>query len=343
LARDEMNPKRRDILKSTGLMILGGFMPGIGQSQNLEVSGQSMGTRYLLKLNTAQSVSLDDLKLEVDSILARVDSRMSLYREDSELSRFNNNRSTGWQALSGDTRQVLDGALHIQRISGGAFNPLVRPLLKHWGFGADAEPLLPRPVSPEIEVIRGVAKGRLELNEFAARKSRPDLGVDLNAIAKGYAVDQVAGMLRARGIESYMFELGGEVICGSPAGQPAPWRIGILGPRQKLTTMVRPGNAAVATSGDHLQFFLYNNRRYSHLLNPASGEPVKHRLTLVSTIMPGAMLADAWSTALMVMGPHAGWKLAREQDIAALFVVRDAYGFRELRTPGFESFEVKNI
>ena len=170
------------------------------------------------------------------------------------------------------------------------------------------------------------------------QKPSPDVAVDLNGIAKGDAVDRVVKSLQARGIENCLVEIGGEVRC---AGQldGRSWQVGIRGPDNDIISRIPLSGTAVATSGDHIHYFELNGKRYSHLLDPVTGKPVLHDLALVSVVAETTRLADAWSTALMVLGPEAGLALANRRQLAALFVQRQTSGWRIMRTPSYRKLE----
>jgi thiamine biosynthesis lipoprotein len=178
----------------------------------------------------------------------------------------------------------------------------------------------------------------------AIRKEDPLLRLDLSAIAKGYAVDQLAYLLEYRGLRNYLIEIGGEIRTAGTHSDGKPWRIGIQPPADGLDLefVVVPGDAAVATSGDYQNFYMLAGRKVSHTIDPGSARPVENGLTSVSVIAPDAMQADALATTLMVMGPDAGLKFAEEQYIPALFFVREKGAIRTFYTAEFKNYLLVN-
>ncbi len=306
------------------------------------ISGSTMGTTYSVML-AALPVGIDQDRLhgELDEILDRVDAQMSTYRDDSEVSRFNASSSTAWFPVSAATREVVAEARHVGLLSHGAFDLTVVPLVELWGIGRR---IAPTPL-PSDEAIRraavpvGFSKVETRKGSPAIRKQRSDMRIDLSAIAKGFAVDRLATHLESRGIEDYLVEIGGELRVGgtSPAG--GAWRVAIERPSgEPLTaqTVVALTSGAVATSGDYRAYFEHGGRRYSHIIDPRTGRPVAHELVSVTVVDRSAMRADAYATALLVLGPRAGLVLAAQQGLAALFVSRERDGFIQVSTPQFE-------
>jgi thiamine biosynthesis lipoprotein len=162
---------------------------------------------------------------------------------------------------------------------------------------------------------------------------------DLSGIAKGYAVDRAAQALQALGVERYMVEAGGEIRTRGLNGEGRPWQIAIERPDvwpQQAHRIVALQGLAMATSGDYRNFYERDGRRISHEIDPATREPVAHRLASVTVVHEECMFADAMATALIVLGPERGLTLARERDVAALFIVRDSDGaLRDLASPAF--------
>ena len=280
---------------------------------------------------------------EVRRVLERIEERMSHYRPASELSRFNRVRTIEPQPMSAETLGVVAEALSVSRISGGAFDVTVGPLVDAWGFGPPGR----APAAPEemsLAALRArVGFDLLELDPAAAtlRKRRRDVVVDLSAIAKGYAVDALATLLAERGVGDYLVEIGGELRAGGGNEEGAPWRVAIERPlpgapaAQRIVPLT---DAALATSGDYRNFYDLAGTRVSHTIDPRTGRPVTHGGRSVSVIAERCMQADARSTALQVLGPDEGYALAVERGWAALFVTDDGTGrLVEKETPAFSA------
>ena len=162
------------------------------------------------------------------------------------------------------------------------------------------------------------------------------------AYAKGFGVDKVAEHLDKEGIDRYLVEVGGELRARGYSPRHRPWRIGIERPVPGKTAVQRivelDGNA-IASSGNYRNFFDNGGVRFSHIIDPRTGEPISHALASVTVIAPTAMQADALSTALMVLGPDAGLDLAEAENLAALFIVEGGTRFTEIKSPAFERFQ----
>lgn len=304
-----------------------------------------MGTLYQVKvargeLSGERRRELDEaIRAELDA----VDAAMSTYREDSELSRFNRYAGPAPFELSDATWEVLQAALEVSRHSEGALDPTVGPLVDAWGFGPGGAPPDDSPI-PEGELavlLERIGYRKLELLEEprAVRKARADLHCDLSAVAKGYAVDRVAEALERLGEEDFMAEVGGEVRALGTNERGEPWRIGIERPqpgRGAVQRIVPLDAMSLATSGDYRNYREVGGERVSHILDPRTGRPIRHLLVSVSVAHPSCTMADAWATALMVLGEREGPETAERLDLAAFFLVRDGDGHRELATPAFE-------
>ncbi len=325
-----------------GLLIL--LSVGCTQSQSSPhvMRGETMGTTYTIKLTALPGeATLSELQSEVDQTLVRINQLMSTYLTDSELSRLNRHPNSDWFDVSPETAQVSSVALRLNRDTGGAFDPTISPLVDLWNFGP--EPAAQRiPTPAEIaQTMESVGPDLLEVQVSppAIRKRKPSAQLDLSGIAKGYAVDRLAELLKHRGVEAFMIEVGGEVRVQGQRGPDRGWIIGIEAPddqRRSLAKAVRLEDRSLATSGDYRNFFVKDNVRYSHLIDPKTGSPIAHRLKSVSVIHSSCMEADALATALIVMGPDEGYQFAVEHDLAALFFVTDDDEITQRMTPTFE-------
>lgn len=305
-------------------------------------TGPTMGTTYRVTVPaTGRPRHAGPLHAEVRAILARVDARMSTYRPDAELARFNAGASTDWVDVSVETLAVVEQALEAARSSGGAFDPTVGPLVDLWGFGP--APWTGRPPTPEAiaALLPAVGAGLLETRRGPPqlRKRRPDVRLDLSGIAKGHALDQIAAHLDGRGVASYLVDVGGELRVRGEREPGQGWRVGIERPvadARELVCTLALADECVATSGDSHQFFEADGRRFSHLVDPRRGAPVTHDLAAASVVAATAAEADAWATALMVLGPEPGMAIARERGLSVLLIARADGACRLLTTPAFD-------
>ncbi len=287
--------------------------------------------------NLLNGQQLDGLAHLVHATLQDVDHRMSTWRETSELSLFNNSIDQDWHKVSSKTLGIIDNAMRISDLSAGAFDVSVGPLVDLWGFGAvmsnsAAAHQFEKPSNKAIaKCMQIVGYNAIEINhdQSAIRKQIPAAKLDLSGIAKGFAVDQVAKLLDAQGYENYLVEVGGELRSSGKRSKNQDWRVAIERPytaRRDVFRVLNLRNSAVATSGDYRNFYLDGGQRYSHSIDPRHGSPVNHELVSVSVIANTTMLADAYTTALIIMGPDEAHAFATQHRIAAHFVHKSASG-----------------
>lgn len=308
-----------------------------------EFRGQTMGTTYMVKVAGSPQIDQQTLRIKIDAELRSVNDQMSTYLESSEISQFNQSDSTEWFPVSKPFAEVVEAALQISEKTDGAFDITVGPLVNAWNFGT-TERTGKVPEQATIDRLKaqmGYQKLEVRVDPPALRKKNSGLQIDLSAIAKGHGVDRVVEMLGELGADAVFVEIGGEVRTrgDKPGG---PWRVGIQLPdAANETVMVAhrmlinddAGNA-MATSGDYRNFFEVDGKRFSHTIDPRTGRPVDHRLASVTVVATTCMAADAWATALSVMGPQASLNLAQEHGLHTLLATRNGDGTYELAGTG---------
>lgn len=303
-----------------------------------------MGTTYSVKVAAApDGVDSRSLRVATDEILARIDRIMSGYRDDSEISRFNQSPSTDWFEVSADLATVVDYALKVSRESDGAFDITVGPLVAAWGFGAAGEPIdLPDEAKlAELKARVGYQKLQTRLNPPALRKEDSSLILDLNGIAPGYAVDLIAERFRSMHVANFMIDIGGEVRALGKNAHGQPWRIAVERPidaEPEPYAIVQLDDAAVTTSGEYRHYYDRDGHRYSHTIDPRTGRPVVHSLASVVVIGPTSMHTDAWATALNVLGIEAGQALASKLGMPVLFIEARGGQLRSISTRQFQTY-----
>jgi FAD:protein FMN transferase len=309
-----------------------------------ELVGPTMGTsfRVLIAADLAEG-ELDRTRRLVEERLDSLSRLMSTYDATSEISRFNRHASTEPVAATPELIDVLTMAREVSERSGGAFDVTVGPLVEAWGFGPGGGidgPSRPTPSEGEVERLRQVAGyDRVVIDRAAgtAAKTHPESWVDLSGIAKGYAADAVAAVLAEEGLTSFLVEVGGELAGrGTRAGRP--WRVGIERPDDTpgVWATVELDHEGIATSGDYRDYYEEGGLRYAHIIDPRTGRPVIVRGASVSVIHPSAAMADAWATALTVLGPEEGYEVAVREGLAAVFVYAFDGEVRSAQTPAFE-------
>ncbi len=308
----------------------------------INLSGETMGTTYNITVVAApDDVTEEALNAAVKAMLADVNAKMSNWDKTSEVSRFNGAATTDPVEISADFASVMRTANQVHDISQGKFDVTLAPLIELWGFGAQ-EPGDPVPADADIAAaLENVGQARLlSLSESPAslQKHRPEVSVNLSAIAKGFGVDQIAVVLREKGIERYLVEIGGDLVTAGLNPEGAPWTIAIEKPEpasQSIELIIPVSDLGMATSGDYRNFFEQDGIRYSHLLDPVTGRPITHRTTSVTVLAESSMLADALATGLLVMGEKAGIAAAETHGIAAFFIWRGADDFESAATSAF--------
>ena len=305
-------------------------------------SGKTMGTYFTVKVvDPPRDVEPQAIEQDITEQLDIVDSQMSTYREDSELSRFNRFDKTEWFPVSEHTYVVIARAQEIGKLTGGALDVTVGPLVDLWHFGPEKGQGIPddERIAEALDML-GQDEILFRPEPVAIRKERPEIRVDLSAVAKGYAVDLVAWSLLQQGIQNFLVDIGGEVRARGVNQSGMPWRLGVETPISEgraIQTTVPLTDASMATSGDYRNFFELDGTRYSHIIDPRTGRPAAHRTASVSVIHDSCARADALATALLVLGEEEGYSLAVEQNLPVLFIIREDDGFAERPTPAFEA------
>jgi thiamine biosynthesis lipoprotein len=274
------------------------------QTEHL-IEGRTMGTTYHIKVVADAAESVNDLKERIDRRLLEINQVFSTYIKDSEISRFNALKQAGGKyPVSDDFIQVMRVADRIYRLSGGAWDGTVNPLVDLWGFGPKQRQ--PRkPPEAEIKVLIqkiGFDRIRVEEPNFLV-KNLATVTLDLNSIAKGFAVDQISKLVAAGGFENYLVEIGGEVYAAGVRADGKNWRVGINRPQK---------DAAFNEIG---------GQRYSHVIDPRTGYPVSNGVVSVSIIADNCTLADGLATAIMVMGSEKGIQLVNRLNNVECFIV----------------------
>lgn len=300
-----------------------------------------MGTTWSVKF-VGSATSRQTLQRVIPLALDRVIAQMSPWEGESDTSRFNRLRLNEWQTLPPELDRVMDSAIRIARESNGAYDPTVGALVDIWGFG----PSGPREAPPKAEDIAAYlcTSGwqQLERDPGAHRLRRHNTGlIDLCGIAKGFAVDLVAETLREHGIHHALVEIGGELRGHGVKLDGSPWWVEI--DRSSATRaetepmLVALHDLAIATSGCE-RSFVSGGRHFSHTLDPRTGWPIANGMITATVLHRSCMEADAYTTALMVLGPNAAIDFAVAHNLAALILFRQDDGsIIERTTPALDT------
>ncbi|MDH4167773.1 MAG: FAD:protein FMN transferase [Gammaproteobacteria bacterium] len=319
-----------------------------------QFAGPAMGTTYHVTVSGADSwQERRAVQSAIDRVLAETERHLSTYDETSEISLLNRDESRSWRDVSPTLFVVLREAREVSERTGGAFDVTVAPLLELWGYGPESAEVSGRTTftPPTFDQLRqareSVGYARLELRQEprrSVRKSASGMRLTVDGIAPGYAVDRIATEVRALGHQDFIVEIGGEVRAAGQRREGGPWRIAIEAPlatgREPLVGL-RLHDAAVSTSGDYRDARIDTaGHSYSHTIDPRSGHTVAGALASVTVIDEKAIRADAYATALMVMGTEAGLAWAQALRVPALFVERTATPgeWRIVESPAFEEW-----
>jgi FAD:protein FMN transferase len=276
----------------------------------VELVGNTMGTFYSIKYLDKET---RDFQVQIDSLLRRFNQSLSTYDPDSEISRFNRQDTLRFE--SPFFLPVLEASLEVYKITGGAFDPTVMPLVNAWGFGPEKRRL---PDAAQIDsLIELVGFNKVAWDKEKVYKLKPNVQLDFSAVAKGYGVDVVADFLIGRGIRNLMVEIGGEVVSRGRNENGDIWRIGITNPlptesRGWLYAAISLENKAIATSGNYMNFYEEGGNIISHTISPFTGYPVRHELLSATVMANDCMTADAFATAFMVLGVEKSRELLKE-------------------------------
>ncbi|MCF8217795.1 MAG: FAD:protein FMN transferase [Bacteroidales bacterium] len=314
------------------------------QKKRTEINGTAQGTYYYISYFSDTG---ENLKHEIDSILDTYNQSVSTYEKNSVINRFNRTHNS----FSPDSifLQNLRLSLRIARLTNGAFDPTVAPLVDAWGFGTEKERNLDSTHLDSLKKLIGYQN--IILNGKQVRKRNPRLKINFNAIAKGFSVDLIGDYLKSKGLNSYLVDIGGEVKTHGQKPGGDKWTVGIEKPanekdaNRQVHTILEIENMAVATSGNYRQYYEKDGTKYSHTINPKTGKPVEHNLLSASVITDLCGRADAFATAFMVMGKDKTLEFVKQNpglNLEVMLIYADDDGkYQTASSPGFKEY-IKN-
>lgn len=285
------------------------------------------------------AITAPELQNAIESELVRLNQLMSTWDPQSELSGFNQLRHTKPVTLHSDTLVLIDAALVISHLTGGRYDITLQPVIDLWGFNRNTN--TPTPADDDIDDALA-STGYLNLVRVAdtVRKRKPDLSIDVSSLGKGYAVDKLGELAESLGVGHYIVDIGGEVRARGVRADGSHWLVGIENPEGDVNLGVRLLNSQIATSGSYRNFRMQDSKRLSHIIDGTTGRPISHNLVSVSVVHDSTMLADAWATALLVVGEQEAKALMREQKLAAQLVTYQDGGFVRHATAAFDQLLV---
>lgn len=291
---------------------------------------RTMGAWASLTLVTADSAAVAPLARASLLSLHHTDSLMTNWTATSEVARINASAGAGPLTVEPEVAEVLARADEVTAASDGAFDITVEPLVRMWGF-LGGKPRVPS--AAELDAARRlVGWARVDWDPARSRLALPEPGmrIDLGGIAKGWGVDRVAAGLREAGVTDALVDLTGNMAALGDAPGHAGWVVGIRDPRDRgpYLATVRLHDCCISTSGDYVQFVSEGGRRFGHILDPRTGWPA-HGLSSATVVAASAATADAWSTALFVLGPAAARGVASARDDIAAVLLQPATAGRD--------------
>ncbi|HEY5690346.1 MAG TPA: FAD:protein FMN transferase [Cyclobacteriaceae bacterium] len=310
----------------------------------VKMEGATMGTTFHI---TYYDEANRNFKSSIDSLLVVFSQSLSTYIKGSEITEFNNGNAFHFKLPY--FLPVLQKSVGIAQESDGAFDPTVMPLVNAWGFGPGKKMKLDSLQLDSIRQFVGIEK--ISFNSDSVWKDDPRVQLDFSAIAKGYGVDVVVYFLLNKGVDNLFVEIGGEVSTkGQHISSEKPWEVGILNPNstyesQSYLAYAQLKNRAMATSGNYFNFYEEDGIKYSHTIDPASGQTIQHQLLSASVFAEDCMTADGWATAFMVMGHEkAIEKLKTLDGVEAFLIFSTDEGLQTYLTDGIsESITIKAI
>jgi len=289
------------------------------EAYKMVLSGKTMGTSYRI---VYLDPSRREFKLQIDSLLQVFNQSLSTYIPDSEISRFNSGDSLLFESPFFYT--VLSKSEEIYRLTEGAFDPTVGPLVNVWGFGPEGASLADSVAIPGL--LKQVGLEKVVFDSIQVKKSIPGIYLDFSAIAKGYGVDVLGDFLESQGINHFLIEIGGELLANGTNEKGELWRVGISQPDEEgaaneLFGIIALNGKGLATSGNYRNFYVVDGKKFSHTISPFTGFPVVHGLLSATVVADDCMTADAYATAMMVMGTEKSILMQKEVDGLDIFLI----------------------
>ena len=299
-----------------------------GENYNAELKGNTMGTYYIINIvEIPKRLKIENIESEIKKTLDLINSTLSNWDPNSEITKLNNDKKIGKIKISNDLNEVLKQANIINDNSNGYFDITADPLIELWGFGYKNKKTHSIPSSKEINDALSLVnqKELFELNSVNNEfyKKNKELKLNLSSIAKGYGIDQIGNKLETLGIRNYLINIGGDLLAKGNNKNKKDWIIGIENPNLKeklVKEIIKVSDKGIASSGDYKNFFIKNGKKFSHIINPNTGKPIAHKTKSVTVVSNNTTNADGWATALLAMGSEKGFKLAEEKSMSVLFI-----------------------
>ena len=309
------------------------------------LDGKTMGTFWRVSVIGVDEAKAQALRAKVQAQLDADDRLLSTWKNDSALMRFNHAATTEPWPVSEAMADIVTLSLRIGAKTHGAMDITVGPLVNLWGFGPDKQPV----TTPDAQAI-AAAKARTGLQHLQVinqsgrqflQKDIPDLFVDLSTVGEGYAADHLARLMEQEGISRYLVSVGGALVSRGMNGEGKPWRVAIQKPTDRenaVQAIVDINGHGISTSGSYRNYYELDGQRFSHIIDPATGKPIQHKLVSVTVIAPRALHTDALDTGLMVMGTEKALYFANEHNLPILTITKTDQGFKTQYSRAFARY-----
>jgi thiamine biosynthesis lipoprotein len=323
------------------VIIMGYTVYWCRMSQEVTFTGKTMGTTYTVKVYVPRFTKTDDIKKDIETRLAQIDHSLSLTNPNSEINQFNRvTENAKPMIISRDFTSVMEQVEMLYKLSDGAYDPTIKPLMDLWGFSGRDHLQVPSP-NLIIEAKKNVGLSQLVVSGNTILKKNPNIQLDLSSLSKGYAVDQMRQVMIAHQRYRFLVEVGGVAYSSGKRKHKKQWRVGISLPdpeseQSDLLNVIPISNMALAIKGDNKNYFEKDGIRYCDIFDPKTGRPIENNVMTVSVLAPSCALADGLGTTLMVLGPEKGLKfIQRFIGVEAMFTVRKEEQDAIFKSPGF--------
>lgn len=337
----------RAVLLAAALTIAGCDNAPTSAPQALVLEGKTMGTTWRVSLADVDVARAQTLRDKIQARLDADDRLLSTWKNDSALMRFNHARTTAPWPVNEAMADIVTESLRVGAKTDNAMDITVGPLVNLWGFGPDKQPVK-TPDQAQIDAARArTGLSHLKVINGAGQqwlqKDLPDLFVDLSTVGEGYGADDLARLMEEEGISRYLVSVGGALASRgmNPGGHP--WRVAIQKPTDQenaVQAVVDINGHGISTSGSYRNYYELDGKRLSHVIDPATGRPITHKLVSATVIAPTALEADTWDTGFMVLGPEKAREVALAQGLAVYLISKEQDGFSVWMSPQFKSYLV---
>ncbi|CAM3601761.1 FAD:protein FMN transferase ApbE [Rahnella bruchi] len=315
------------------------------QGDALVIEGKTMGTFYRVSLAGVDKSREAALREQIEAQLKEDDHQLSTYKDESVLSHFNQYQGNAPQPISAGMADAIVTSMRIGMLTGGAMDITVGPLVNLWGFGPDKQPVK-TPTPDQITAARKLTglqhlKVVQQSDGQYLQKDLPGMYVDLSTVGEGYATDHLARLVEGNGISNYLVSVGGAVVSRGHNTKGNPWQVAIQKPTDKETAVqaiVDLQGMGISTSGSYRNYYELDGKRLSHIIDPATGSPITHKLVSATVIAPTALEADGWDTGLMVLGTHKALALAEKEHLAVYLITKEGNSFKTYMSPQFKAY-----